>query len=97
MIAQSGGYVNAIDAELIGKASLLLGAGRETKNSEIDLSAGINLFVKPGDKIAKGDVLCELCNSNPDKMTAAIQLAKNAFTISDDPVSPSPLILETVE
>ncbi len=95
--AQSDGYISEIDAELIGKASLFLGAGRETKNSEIDLSAGILLFVKPGDKITKGDLLCELCNSNEDKMTAAIPLAEKAFTVSEFPVSPSPLILQTVE
>jgi len=97
VVAQKDGYVSAIDAELIGKASLFLGAGRETKSSKIDLSAGVLLSVKPGDKISKGDVLCELLCSDSAKISCASTIASDAFDIAECPVAPSPLILETVE
>ena len=95
--AEKDGYIVGVDAELIGKASLSLGAGRETKNSKIDLSAGIVLGVKPRDNISKGDVLCELLCSDSEKISGAFNLAKEAFDIAETPSSDSPLILETVE
>lgn len=58
--ADRGGRVLAIDAQRVGHAAMLLGAGRETKESVIDPGAGIVLKKKLGDEVAAGDVLAEL-------------------------------------
>ena len=52
------GWLYATDTEKIGIAAVLLGAGRETKESVIDPAAGIRLLKKAGDPVKKGDVLC---------------------------------------
>ena len=54
------GYVQSIRADLIGQASVLLGAGRLAKTDSIDYGAGIGFFVKIGDKVERGDSLCAL-------------------------------------
>lgn len=58
------GVVTAIDANEIGTAALMLGAGRETQDSEIDLSVGIVLRKKIGDKIKKGESLLTIHTNN---------------------------------
>ncbi|WP_425448684.1 pyrimidine-nucleoside phosphorylase [Dethiothermospora halolimnae] len=55
--SEKEGYITSINAEKVGKCALSLGAGRETKDSILDLSAGIILNKKVGDKVNKGDVL----------------------------------------
>ena len=58
--AKNTGYVNEIDAEIIGLSAMLLGAGRRTKDDFIDHAAGITLNKKIGDKVLKGETLCVL-------------------------------------
>ena len=52
------GYVQRMRADLIGQASVLLGAGRLAKTDKIDYGAGIGFFVKTGDRVERGDSLC---------------------------------------
>ncbi len=60
LTARADGYVEAIDAMRIGLASQHTGAGRETKDDEIDLAAGLYLHRKVGDEVKAGDVICSL-------------------------------------
>lgn len=95
--AQQSGYLYATDTESIGITAVLLGAGRETKESSIDLAAGIRMLKKAGDKVEKGDVLAIFYAENPDKFKAAEQKYRSALTFKEEkPVLPK-LICALVE
>jgi len=79
------GYVHRIDARTIGKCAMLLGAGRETKESEIDLGAGVYLIRKNGDYVKKGEPLIRLYTSNREKLHLALQLLAEGIDIKDYP------------
>jgi pyrimidine-nucleoside phosphorylase len=80
--ALKSGYINSIEAESIGIAAMLLGAGRKTKEDKIDHCAGITLAKKVGDKVRKGENLCVL-HTNRDDYQNSQNIASHAFTISD--------------
>ncbi len=85
--AKSSGYIQGVDAMIIGLASQHTGAGREKKDGRVDLSAGIVLAVKTGDRIKEGDLLCTLYGNDDIKMQAAAEEAAKAFkTGSDMPI-----------
>lgn len=81
IIAQEDGYVTSLDAMAIGLASQHTGAGREKKEDDVDLSAGIVLNRKCGDEVAKGDILCTLFGNDKEKIKRASQEAAEAFVI----------------
>jgi pyrimidine-nucleoside phosphorylase len=91
-----GGYVSAIDAELIGLASTLIGAGRGTKEDTIDPAVGVILEVKVGQKVEAGGVLCRLYHTKEDNLDEAAQQVEDAFRISAQAPEPRELILEVV-
>ncbi len=92
------GTIVTIEAEEIGKAAMKLGAGRETKDSQIDLSAGILLHKKVGDSVKVGETLLELHynDSHASGVEAVIQQVKAAYSIQASPISPPPLIFAVV-
>ena len=71
VVSEEEGYVEVIDAENIGVAASILGAGRQTKEDEIDLSVGIMLKKKVGEYVNKGDVIAEIASSTKDVSDAA--------------------------
>lgn len=86
--AEKEGYITKMQTEEIGMVSLLLGAGRETKESVIDLSAGIQICVKIGDYVKTGDTIALLYTNDRAKMEeararllAAIIIEENAVKI----------------
>jgi pyrimidine-nucleoside phosphorylase len=95
VIAQHGGYVSAIDALRVARACKLLGAGRTTKEDEIDLSVGVVLQKKTGEAIAKGELLAML-HANTQYVDEAMAMVQEAFSISEKPVLPCPLVEEVV-
>lgn len=95
--AKSDGYISAMDAEKIGVASLLLGAGRNTQNDKLDFSAGIILNKKTGDKVAQGEVLATLYANDSSKFASATEKFNEALTFSADPVSKQTLIYSVVK
>lgn len=80
--AAQDGYISLIDAELIGKASLLVGAGRLTKADVLDFDAGVKLVALNGQSVKKGDTLAVLY-SNKDAVDESIGLIEEAYSISD--------------
>ena len=91
-----GGYVSAIDAELIGYASSMVGAGRNTKEDSIDPAVGVILEVKVGHKIEADSILCRIYYTNDEHVAEAAELVEDAFKISQQPVEERDLILEVV-
>ena len=92
------GYVQSVRADLIGQASVLLGAGRLAKTDPIDYGAGIGFFVKVGDKIERGDSLCALytgakSNLPEDKLFDAMDLILEAYTVGPEKPEKKPSIL----
>ncbi|MCR4992505.1 MAG: pyrimidine-nucleoside phosphorylase [Lachnospiraceae bacterium] len=80
--APKSGYVSHIQTDEIGMCSLILGGGRETKESVIDLSVGLILNKKLGDEVKEGEPLAYIHSNHPDKTDAAIERFLNAYTIS---------------
>jgi thymidine phosphorylase len=91
-----GGYISAIDAELIGQASSMIGAGRNTKEDSIDPAVGVILEVKVGQKIEPGSILCRLYHTTEENLEEAAELVEDAFRISQQAVEERDLILEVV-
>jgi pyrimidine-nucleoside phosphorylase len=94
--AERSGYVKAIMARQIGLASQRTGAGRETKEDEIDLSAGIILNKKVGDKVEEGELLATFYGNDPKKVKEGLEEARRAFEISDEQVERPKLIKEII-
>jgi pyrimidine-nucleoside phosphorylase/thymidine phosphorylase len=90
------GYISAIDAEYIGQASAMIGAGRDTKEDSIDPAVGVILEVKVGQKVDAGGVLCRLYYTREDNVDEAAQLVEDAFRISGTAPESRELILEVV-
>jgi thymidine phosphorylase len=90
------GYVSAIDAEDIGMASSMIGAGRNTKEDSIDPAVGVILEVKTGQKIEAGAVLCRLYYTREENLEEAAEQIEDAFRISATPPEERELILEVV-
>ncbi len=94
--ADRSGYVKTIKARQIGLASQKTGAGRETKEDEIDLSAGIVLNKKVGDKVVEDEVLATFYGNDLRKVKDGLEEAKSAFEISDEEVTRPELIKEII-
>ncbi|HMD70759.1 MAG TPA: thymidine phosphorylase [Bryobacteraceae bacterium] len=91
-----GGYVSSIDAEDIGAASNMIGAGRDKKEDAIDPAVGIILEVKAGEKVDAGSVLCRLYYTKEDRVEEAAEMVEDAFRISAQKPEERELILEVV-
>jgi pyrimidine-nucleoside phosphorylase len=89
--AEKDGYIHVIDAEQIGIAAMQLGAGRETKESIIDLSVGVVLKKKVGDLVCKGDSLAIL-HMNRQEFHEVIEKVANAFVIQPQKVERPTLV-----
>ncbi len=92
-----GGYISRMDTEAIGTASVMLGAGRETKDSSIDYLAGILLKKKTGDIVYKGDTIALLHTSDEALVKGAQEHFLSAVAVSDVKPEPKPLIYAKVE
>lgn len=89
------GYVTYINTMQLGLDSMRLGAGRETKEDIIDMTAGILLNKKLGDKVSKGDVLMTLYTERAN-MQEMVSSAMNNFEIEDEQVEVSPVVEEVI-
>lgn len=90
------GYVAAINAEAIGVAAMLLGAGRKKKDDVIDYSAGLTMAKKIGDKVTFGDTICIL-HTNLDEYFDAQAIVSTAYTFSDSEPKPIHYVYDVVQ
>lgn len=86
--AKETGVVSKIVADQIGIAAMMLGAGRETKESQIDLAAGLYLHKKVGDEVQEGDVLVTLYSSN-EIHDQVVEKVLNHIFISEEGSKPT--------
>jgi pyrimidine-nucleoside phosphorylase len=91
-----GGYVSAIEAEDVGRASTIMGAGRDQKDDRIDPAVGVILEIKVGEKVDAGAVLCRLYYTSDEHVEEAAELVEGAFRISGQKPDERELILEVV-
>ncbi|MEE1070842.1 MAG: pyrimidine-nucleoside phosphorylase [Cellulosilyticum sp.] len=96
VVLSQAGYVSAIDAESVGKSALVLGAGRETKESEIDLAVGIVIHKKIGDYIESNDSVATIYYNDLAKCEAAEKILKEAYKVSDEKVQSNTLIYDII-
>jgi pyrimidine-nucleoside phosphorylase len=94
--AEQDGWVVGLDALEIGHSAMLLGAGRETKDSPIDLGAGIRLHAKLGSQVQKGSLLATLYANDAAKLANGLASIAGAFTIKKEQPELPPLILGKV-
>ncbi len=83
VVAQESGYVARIDAFDIGTAALLLGAGRERKDDEIDPAVGLAIEVKVGDEVAEGQPLTRIFWNDEGKLASALPMIEASFEVSE--------------
>lgn len=96
IVSPRAGFVAAIDAEEIGRASTMLGAGRDTKEDAVDPAVGVFLEVKTGARVEEGNVLCRIHYTNTDRLEEAVERIEDAFRISTAEPEHRDLILEVV-
>ena len=95
--ADRAGYVTRMHTSDIGEAAKLLGAGRERKTDELDLSVGIVMNARLGDAVKKGDLLATLHVGDRSDRIGAYNLLKKSIVIGDERPAPKPLIQGVVE
>ncbi len=94
--AARGGYLTRLDAELVGRASVALGAGRDRVEDPVDFAVGIMVKAKPGDALTPGAPVLEMHYRDRARLDAALTLATRAITIGDAPPPAARLIVGEV-
>ncbi len=95
--AQQSGFISHMDTEQCGHAAAILGAGRMTKDSAIDASAGIILHAKTGDYVEKGDVIAQLHTSRQELADVAQKELLEANTFSREQPKQQTVVLARVD
>lgn len=96
VVAATSGYISSMDTEQCGIASVILGAGRENKESSIDFSAGIVLQKTIGDYVNAGDTIATLYSGDISKCISAQELLCKAIHISSKEPQSSPVVFARV-
>ena len=94
--AARGGVVTRCDALDLGVAAVRLGAGRATKEEQIDPGVGFTVCAKVGDEVAPGDPLVRIRWREQRRLAEAMPLVERAVVIGDGPATPPPLVHEEV-
>jgi pyrimidine-nucleoside phosphorylase len=94
--ASRSGYLTRMDAELVGRASVVLGAGRDRVEDPVDPAVGILVNAKPGTRVHAGDPLLEILYRDDMRLERAVALVTSAIVIGDEPPAARPLILGEV-
>ena len=90
------GYVSRIVCDIVGTSAMVLGGGRENKDSVIDLSVGIILEAKKGAYVHKGDVLARFYANDENKLSDAVKRFADAYVIEDTKPAGSRLIKKVI-
>ena len=91
------GFISRINADDIGRAAVLLGAGRDNVDDTIDHAVGVILQCKVGDQVVEGSRLCALYYTEETRLQEAVQLVEDAFRLSSIQPEPRDLALDLVQ
>jgi pyrimidine-nucleoside phosphorylase len=94
--AGRAGYITGLDAELIGRASAALGAGRDRVDDAVDPGVGITVVAGIGHGVASGDAVLTLHHRTEARLAAALPLARSAIHVGDEPPRSRPPILASI-
>jgi pyrimidine-nucleoside phosphorylase len=90
------GFLAGVSAMGVGRVALELGAGRRTKEDEIDHTVGIRCFAKRGDAVEPGQLLAEVHARDEASADRAVEAIRQLVSISDEPQHPRPIVIETL-
>ena len=91
------GYVSKIKAEEVGKAAMIIGAGRATKEDEVDHAVGLKILKKVGDKIEKGEKIAEIYYNDAKNVEDSKNMILDAYVLQNEKVLEPKAILEIIE
>jgi pyrimidine-nucleoside phosphorylase len=94
--APTTGWIGGVDAERVGRACVVLGAGRVRTEDRIDPAVGVSGLAKVGERVEKGRILAVVHANDESRLAEAKRLLSGAFIFSDRPVDPPALILERI-
>lgn len=97
LVSGHTGYISAVDAGQIARATLVLGAGREKKGDPIDPAVGVEIDVNVGDAISAGDQIATIHASDERTLEEAKVLINRAVEIDESPVDPLPLFYDRID
>ncbi len=96
IVSRGLGYIAHLDTELIGRSSMLLGAGRLVKEDKIDYTAGIMLSKKPGSYVKPGDLIARLYSNDSRRFHDAVPVFNKAVIYSDMMPAVQPLVYDVI-
>jgi thymidine phosphorylase len=94
--AAEDGVLERLDALAVGVAAWRLGAGRARKEDAVQAGAGVQLHVKPGDRVRAGDPLLTLHTDTPERFERAHTALLNAWSIGEHRPDPAPLVIDRI-
>jgi pyrimidine-nucleoside phosphorylase len=92
--AERPGYVTDIDAEKVGRATMLLGAGRHRVEDAVDHAVGVMILAGVNEPIREGDAFVEVHYRSDERLATAVELLKPAWTIADAPSRQPSLLID---
>ena len=96
VLAKSGGYIVGMQAELIGRAAQVLGAGRATKEDTIDPAVGLVMHKRVGESIQQGEAICTLYVNDETNLNDAMETMLEAVNIGPKPDRVSPMVYDVI-
>lgn len=90
--SEAEGYIVGLDTEMIGVASIILGAGRTSAKDKIDPASGIECLVKIGSRVSKGDLQFRIHGNDSQRINEAMNKIRTAIRYSSTPPAPTPLV-----
>ena len=97
VVSENVGFVQKIKAEEIGKAAMIIGAGRATKEDVIDHAVGIKILKKVGEKVEKGEKIAEIYYNDSKNVEESKNMILDAYIIANNKVEEPKAILEIIE
>ena len=92
----SGGYLQSVNGRILGQAVIELGGGRKQADDALDLSVGLDHFVRIGEQVSLGDSLLRIHASCDRDLERVKTLLSDAFEFSENPIDSKPLVIETI-
>lgn len=94
--ATRSGVVTAMDAEQVGRAAVVLGAGRDRVDADVDAAAGIEILARVGDPVREGEAIAVVSARDADRVAAALGVLAGAVAVGDEAPAPAPLIIDVL-